>query len=107
MTRTAESPAVQQPLLPWTLSFLRPYRGRVSLLAVLLTIEIGFGALQPWPLALVIDHVLDRKPLSGRPGPNEYGGPVVFLTAGRSGPILVGDFTNTVRSIRTRGPDET
>ena len=41
---------MQQTLLPWTLSFLRPYRGRVWLLAFLSLLEIGLGALQPWPL---------------------------------------------------------
>lgn len=56
----------QQPLLPWTLSFLRPYRARVALLAVLLASEIGLGALQPWPLAVVIDYVLGGKAFSGR-----------------------------------------
>jgi len=50
----------QQPLLPWTLSFLRPYRGRVLLLAVLLASEIGLGALQPWPFAVVIVPVIVR-----------------------------------------------
>jgi ABC-type multidrug transport system fused ATPase/permease subunit len=47
----------QQPLLAWTLSFLRPYKGRVVLLIVLLASEIGLGALQPWPLAIVIDYL--------------------------------------------------
>jgi ATP-binding cassette, subfamily B, bacterial len=56
---TAASP---QSLLPWTLSFLRPYRMRVALLAVLLASEIGLGALQPWPLAVVIDYVLGGRP---------------------------------------------
>src|SRR5262245_14717994 len=50
-----------RPLLPWTLSFLRPYRGKVALLAVLLASEIGLGALQPWPLAVVIDYVLQQQ----------------------------------------------
>jgi ATP-binding cassette subfamily B protein len=50
-----------QPLLPWTLSFLRPYRGRVAVLAVLLVSEIALGALQPWPMAIVIDYVLGSK----------------------------------------------
>jgi ABC-type multidrug transport system fused ATPase/permease subunit len=44
------------------LSFLRPYRRRVSLLAVLLLAEIALGALQPWPLSIVIDSVLSQKP---------------------------------------------
>jgi ABC-type multidrug transport system fused ATPase/permease subunit len=57
--------ADQTPLLPWTLSFLRPYRRRVSLLTVLLLTEIGLGALAPWPLAVVIDHVLGGRPFQG------------------------------------------
>ena len=58
-------PKEQPPLLPWTLSFLRPYRARVALLTVLLLAEIVLGALQPWPLKIVIDYVLtpDRRPI--------------------------------------------
>jgi ATP-binding cassette subfamily B protein/subfamily B ATP-binding cassette protein MsbA len=48
----------QRPLLPWVLSFLTPHRGQVTLLAVLLLLEIVLGALQPWPIAIAIDHVL-------------------------------------------------
>ncbi len=53
----------QRPLLPWALSFLRPYRGRVALLVALLIGETALGLLQPWPLALVIDYVLLGRPL--------------------------------------------
>ena len=53
-----------QSLLVWTLSFLRPYRPKVALLAILLASEIGLGALQPWPLAIVIDF-LTGNPLPG------------------------------------------
>lgn len=53
---------MQQTLLPWTLSFLRPYRGRVWLLSFLSLLEIGLGVLQPWPYAIVIDHVLLHHP---------------------------------------------
>jgi ATP-binding cassette, subfamily B, bacterial len=56
------SQQVQEPLLVWTLSFLRPYRTRVSLLAILLLAEIGLGALQPWPLEIIIDYVLQNHP---------------------------------------------
>jgi ATP-binding cassette, subfamily B, bacterial len=52
----------QKPLLPWTLSFLRPYRSRVVLLTFLLGTEIALGALQPWPLSIVIDYVLGDRP---------------------------------------------
>jgi ABC-type multidrug transport system fused ATPase/permease subunit len=45
-------------LLPWTLTFLRPHRGRVVAMIVLLLAQIVLGALQPWPLKIVIDYVL-------------------------------------------------
>jgi ATP-binding cassette, subfamily B, bacterial len=50
-------------LIVWTLSFLKPYRRRVALLSVLLLAEIGLGTLQPWPLAVVIDYVLQQHPI--------------------------------------------
>jgi ATP-binding cassette subfamily B protein/subfamily B ATP-binding cassette protein MsbA len=49
-----------QRLLPWVLSQLWPYRRRVAVLAVLLLLEIGLGALQPWPLKIAVDNVLDN-----------------------------------------------
>ena len=52
-----------QNLLRWTLSFLRPHRTKVVLLVILLASEIGLGALQPWPFALVLDF------LTGHPLP--------------------------------------
>ena len=67
--RDAATSVPQKPLLPWTLSFLRPYRKRVALLAVLLLSEIGLGALQPWPLAIVIDYVLGGRPFPARLAP--------------------------------------
>jgi ATP-binding cassette subfamily B protein len=59
----AAAPIDQRSLLPWTLSFLGPYRRSVALLIVLLLGEIALGWLQPWPLAIVIDYVLLRQPL--------------------------------------------
>jgi ATP-binding cassette subfamily B protein len=50
------------PLLTWTLSFLRPYKTRVALLVVLLLSEIALGVLQPWPLEIIIDYVLQDHP---------------------------------------------
>jgi ATP-binding cassette subfamily B protein len=49
-------------MIAWVLGALRPYRGRVALLAVLSIIEIGLGALQPWPLKVVVDNVLQHHP---------------------------------------------
>src|SRR5215475_2421326 len=59
---SAAAPAdTSKPLIPWMLSFLKPHRGRVTLLSVLLLLEIGLGALQPWPFAIAIDYVLGGK----------------------------------------------
>lgn len=49
--------------LAWTLTFLQPYRGRVTLIAVLGIVEIGLSALAPWPLKAVIDNALGGEPL--------------------------------------------
>ena len=53
----------RRPLVPWTLSFLRPYRWRVAAYAVLSVLEVGLGVLAPWPLKVVVDNVLDGRPL--------------------------------------------
>jgi ATP-binding cassette, subfamily B, bacterial len=50
-------------LLPWSLAFLKPYRLRVALLSVLLLSEIGLGAMQPWPLAIIMDYVFQQHPM--------------------------------------------
>src|SRR5262249_10110832 len=71
-------------LLPWTLSFLRPYRGRVAVLTVLLLVEIGLGALQPWPFSIVIDYVL-----SGHDFPAWTPAAIVSLRAARPVALLV------------------
>jgi len=72
---------MKDSLLVWTLSFLRPYQKRVLILAALLLTEIGLGALQPWPLAIVIDYVL-----GGRPIPEPFAG---WLTAMHGGDRFV------------------
>ena len=50
-------------LLSWTLSFLRPYRERTLVIAVLSVLEIGLAALAPWPLKLIVDTVLGGAPV--------------------------------------------
>lgn len=44
--------------LRWALSFLRPYRARLAVLAALSAAEILFRTLSPWSLAAVVDHAL-------------------------------------------------
>ena len=53
MTEPVTTPEVNATdgLLGWMLQYMRPYRRRVALLALLLVSEIGLGALQPWPMA--------------------------------------------------------
>jgi ABC-type multidrug transport system fused ATPase/permease subunit len=72
------------PLLPWTLQFLRPHRARVLLLVTLMASQIALGALQPWPLKIVIDNVLDNRPL-----PAWLAAPFVAITGGDRRLMLV------------------
>jgi ATP-binding cassette subfamily B protein/subfamily B ATP-binding cassette protein MsbA len=52
MTQTTNS-----GLLRWTLAYLKPYRAKVSGLAILLGLELALGWLQPWPLGIAIDFI--------------------------------------------------
>jgi ABC-type multidrug transport system fused ATPase/permease subunit len=74
----------EQPLLPWTLSFMRPYRGRVAGVGLLMLLQVALGALEPWPLKLVIDYVLGEHPL-----PQPIGDWAVALTDGGSSIALL------------------
>ena len=55
--------AREQHLLPWVLSFLRPYRGRLAMLSLFMLFQVLLGVLQPWPLAIVLDYVLAGRAL--------------------------------------------
>jgi ATP-binding cassette, subfamily B, bacterial len=46
------------------LPYLRPYRGRFAWALLQVFLIAGFDLLKPWPLQLVIDHVLGGKPLT-------------------------------------------
>ena len=48
-------------LLIWMFSFVRPHRASVVVLSLLLLGEVILGALQPWPLKVVIDNVLNHE----------------------------------------------
>lgn len=72
------------PLLPWTLSFMRPYRGRVAGVGFLMLLQVALGALEPWPLKIVIDYVLGQHDL-----PEPLKGWAVGLTGGGTVPLLV------------------
>jgi ABC-type multidrug transport system fused ATPase/permease subunit len=45
-------------MVRWTLSFLRPYHGRVAALGALSFAEIALRAAAPWPLKVIVDHLL-------------------------------------------------
>jgi ATP-binding cassette subfamily B protein len=51
-------------LLPKFLPYLRPYRWRFAWALAQVFLIAGFDLLKPWPLQLVIDHVLGGKPLA-------------------------------------------
>ena len=46
------------------LPYLRPYRWRIIWALVQVFLIAGFDLLKPWPLQLVIDHVLSGKPIA-------------------------------------------
>ena len=52
-------------LAAWTWSCLRPYRGRVAILTTIAVTNVALGVLAPWPLKLVVDNVLEGRPLPG------------------------------------------
>jgi ATP-binding cassette subfamily B protein len=53
-------------LLPKFLPYLKPYRWRFAWALAQVFLIAGFDLLKPWPLQLVIDHVLGGKPLAVR-----------------------------------------
>ncbi len=79
-TRAAD----QRSILQWALPFLRPFRGRVAIIVVLLLVQVGLGALQPWPLKIVIDYVLQRFPI-----PEPFAGWLAIVHGGDRFVLLV------------------
>src|SRR5918993_428723 len=53
------------PVFSWSLSLLRPYRARVTLIIVLSLVEIGLAALAPWPMKAIVDNVFGGRPFPG------------------------------------------
>src|SRR5437870_11572356 len=74
----------RQTLLSWALSYLRPYRGRMTLVAVLLLFEVALGALQPWPFKVVIDYVLVQQPI-----PEPFAGWLAAIGVGSRFALLI------------------
>jgi ATP-binding cassette, subfamily B, bacterial len=52
-------------LMRWILPYMRAYRWRLALLAVVSLAEVALGALTPWTLKLVVDNVLSGRPMPG------------------------------------------
>jgi ATP-binding cassette subfamily B protein len=44
------------------LSYFRPETGRICGVLALLLVSVGLNVLKPWPLALLVDNVLGKKP---------------------------------------------
>jgi len=84
MSEGRDRAADSRALIPWTLSFLRPHRGRVTALVLLLLAQIVLGALQPWPLKIVIDYALGARPL-----PEPFGPWILAVTGGNMVALLV------------------
>jgi ABC-type multidrug transport system fused ATPase/permease subunit len=54
---------IDTSLVRWIASYMRPYRWRLALLAIVSVAEVGLGALTPWTMKLVVDNVLTGHPL--------------------------------------------
>ena len=46
------------------LRYARPHLGRLSLMLSLMGLSVGLQVLRPWPMKLLLDQVLDHKPLA-------------------------------------------
>ena len=79
MRKTDEDRDDAVTLLSWTFSYLRPYRGRATLILALTLFEIALAAAAPWPLKLIVDSVLGDEPL---PNSITYLLPTGFLVSG-------------------------
>jgi len=56
---------LQNRVFRWALRYLRPYRGQITLLLVVSGVEIASGLLLPWPMKIIVDHVLGSQPMPG------------------------------------------
>jgi ABC-type multidrug transport system fused ATPase/permease subunit len=72
------------PIFSWSVSFLRPYRIRVSIIVLLAIAEIGLAALAPWPMKAIVDNVF-----GGQPFPSPLAGVVDALSGGRVEGLLI------------------
>ncbi|HVB37105.1 MAG TPA: ABC transporter transmembrane domain-containing protein, partial [Vicinamibacterales bacterium] len=66
------------------LDCMRPYRPWMAVLALLSVVEVGLGALAPWPLKVVVDNVL-----RGQPFPAAIAAVVDRVTGGSRAGLLV------------------
>jgi ATP-binding cassette, subfamily B, bacterial len=78
------APGDTAPLLQWTLSFMRPYRRRVIAVGLLMLLQVGLGALEPWPLKIVVDYVLGQHDL-----PEPLKGWAFAITGGTATALLI------------------
>jgi ATP-binding cassette, subfamily B, bacterial len=77
---------------PWWLRlahYARPHWSGMSLIVLLMFLSVGLDLLKPWPLALIVDHVLTGRPLPSSmtwiihlPGAAGPGGQIAWLAGG-------------------------
>ncbi len=61
-SRTLAS-TIEDSLLLFSLRLIRPYRGWLLIVAVALLVETATSLASPWPLKIVLDSVLDGRPV--------------------------------------------
>jgi ABC-type multidrug transport system fused ATPase/permease subunit len=92
---TAESsPGPSSPSMPrLVLALAAPYRGWLTIIVIAMLAETAAGLAAPWPLKIVIDHVLDGEPippwLVRMLGPALTGSGVAVAAAAAAGVVLL------------------
>lgn len=90
------------------LRYAAPYRAQFAGLAVMTLLTSGVAALQPWPMKLVVDHVLGSAPLPGwltstLAGLGLPGKPLVVLALGAVGGLVLFGLSSALEVALTSG----
>jgi ABC-type multidrug transport system fused ATPase/permease subunit len=61
VAKPATAGAVSPHRLIWVTRLLRPYWGRLAIALAAMLVESGADLLEPWPLKIIFDYVIDAK----------------------------------------------
>jgi ABC-type multidrug transport system fused ATPase/permease subunit len=76
------------------LPYLKPYARQASLLVTVTLLAVAVGLLLPWPMKIVIDHVIGSQPLLGALAPFGWMDSVTLLIAAVLGGLVLALLAN-------------